>query len=107
MFLSSLMAIAAVLIMGVISPGLSFILSRAMYGSPARACMVLVTALGTGAGAAIFLLWRCWACRRCSPRCPELFIGLKVAGGSACYGWAMIFRGSAQADGFLRQRYGW
>ncbi len=39
MFLSSLMAIAAVLIMGVISPGPSFILSRAMR-SPARACMV-------------------------------------------------------------------
>lgn len=39
MFLSSLMAIAAVLIMGVISPGPSFILSRAMP-SLARVCTV-------------------------------------------------------------------
>ncbi len=68
MFLSSLMAIAAVLIMGVISPGPSFIFVARNAVARSRV-HGLVTALGTGAGAAIFPLWRCWACRRCSPRC--------------------------------------
>lgn len=68
MFLSSLMALAAVLIMGVISPGPSFIFVARNAVARSR-LHGLVTALGTGAGAAIFLLWRCWACRRCSPRC--------------------------------------
>lgn len=68
MFLSSLMALAAVLIMGVISPGPSFIFVARNAVARSR-LHGLVTATGTGAGAAIFLLWRCWACRRCSPRC--------------------------------------
>ncbi|MDX7369629.1 LysE family translocator, partial [Klebsiella pneumoniae] len=55
MFLSSLMAIAAVLIMGVISPGPSFIVVA--RNAVARSRLPgMVTALGTGAGAAIFSL---------------------------------------------------
>ena len=74
MFLSSLMAIAAVLIMrrDQSRPELYFVARNA--GRPPRACYGLVTALGTGAGAAIFLLWRCWACRRCSPRCQSCLL---------------------------------
>jgi hypothetical protein len=53
MFLSSLMAIAAVLIMGVISPGPSFI--YVARNAVARSRMHgLVTALGTGAGGYLF-----------------------------------------------------
>ncbi len=67
MFLSSLMAIAAVLIMGVIGPAQSFIFVA--RNAVARSHLHgMVTALGTGAGAAISPLWRCWACRRCSHR---------------------------------------
>ena len=51
MFLSSLMAIAAVLIMGVISPGPSFIFVARNAVARSR-LHGLVTALGTGAGAA-------------------------------------------------------
>ena len=53
MFLSSLMAIAAVLIMGVISPGPSFIFVARNAVARSR-LHGMVTALGTGAGAAIF-----------------------------------------------------
>lgn len=53
MFLSSLMALAAVLIMGVISPGPSFIYVARNAVARSRT-HGLVTALGTGAGAAIF-----------------------------------------------------
>ena len=79
MFLSSLMAIAAVLIVGVISPGPSFI--YVARNAVARSRLHgLVTALGTGTGAAIFSIMammglqkfldhiarhdRVWVCRR-------------------------------------------
>ena len=52
MFLSSLMAIAAVLIMGVISPGPSFIFVARNAVARSR-LHGMVTALGTGTGAAM------------------------------------------------------
>lgn len=68
MFLSSLMAIAAVLIMGVISPGPSFIFVARNAVARSR-LHGMVTALGKHAVRPFSPLWRCWACRRCSPRC--------------------------------------
>ncbi len=71
MFLSSLMAIAAVLIMGVISPGPSFIFVAAQCRRSLASAGMVTAALGTGAGAAIFSIHYgdAGACRRCSPRC--------------------------------------
>lgn len=68
MFLSSLMALAAVLIMGVISPGPSFIFVARNAVARSR-LHGLVTAWAPAPAPPFFLLWRCWACRRCSPRC--------------------------------------
>ncbi|STT07883.1 L-lysine permease [Klebsiella michiganensis] len=80
MFLSSLMAIAAVLIMGVISPGPSFI--YVARNAVARSRMHgLVTALGTGTGAAIFSIMAMMGLQKVLTAVPEMFIGLKVAGG--------------------------
>ncbi|MDU7335142.1 MAG: LysE family transporter [Klebsiella pneumoniae] len=83
MFLSSLMAIAAVLIMGVISPGPSFIFVARNAVARSR-LHGMVTALGTGAGAAIFSI-----------------MAMKVAGGLYLL-WLgyKIFRGSAQPMDF-------
>ncbi|HEY4468501.1 MAG TPA: LysE family transporter [Klebsiella sp.] len=80
MFLSSLMAIAAVLIMGVISPGPSFI--YVARNAVARSRLHgLVTALGTGTGAAIFSIMAMMGLQKALTAVPEMFIGLKIAGG--------------------------
>lgn len=96
MFLSSLMAIAAVLIMGVISPGPSFIFVARNAVARSR-LHGMVTALGTGAGAAIFSIMAMLGLQKVLTAVPELFIGLKVAGGLYLL-WLgyNIFRGSAQ-----------
>ena len=80
MFLSSLMALAAVLIMGVISPGPSFIYVARNAVARSRT-HGLVTALGTGAGAAIFSIMAMLGLQKVLTAVPEMFIGLKVAGG--------------------------
>jgi threonine/homoserine/homoserine lactone efflux protein len=100
MFLSSLMAIAAVLIMGVISPGPSFIFVARNAVARSR-LHGLVTALGTGAGAAIFSIMAMLGLQKVLTAVPELFIGLKVAGGLYLL-WLgyKIFRGSAQPMDF-------
>ncbi|HBR0977324.1 TPA: LysE family transporter [Klebsiella variicola] len=100
MFLSSLMAIAAVLIMGVISPGPSFIFVARNAVARSRV-HGLVTALGTGAGAAIFSIMAMLGLQKVLTAVPELFIGLKVAGGLYLL-WLgyKIFRGSAQPMDF-------
>lgn len=104
MFLSSLMAIAAVLIMGVISPGPSFI--YVARNAVARSRMHgLVTALGTGTGAAIFSIMAMMGLQKVLTAVPEMFIGLKVAGGLYLL-WLgyKIYRGAA--DGFCGRRHG-
>ena len=100
MFLSSLMAIAAVLIMGVISPGPSFIFVARNAVARSR-LHGMVTALGTGAGAAIFSIMAMLGLQKVLTAVPELFIGLKVAGGLYLL-WLgyKIFRGSAQPMDF-------
>ena len=100
MFLSSLMAIAAVLIMGVISPGPSFIFVARNAVARSR-LHGMVTALGTGAGAAIFSIMAMLGLQKVLTAVPELFIGLKVAGGIYLL-WLgyKIFRGSAQPMDF-------
>ncbi|CDG91741.1 LysE family translocator [Xenorhabdus bovienii] len=80
MLISSLMAIAAVLIMGVISPGPSFIYVARNAVAYSR-LHGLVTALGTGVGAAVFSLVAMLGLQKLLNAVPELFIGLKVAGG--------------------------
>ncbi len=90
MFLSSLMAIAAVLIMGVISPGPSFIFVARNAVARSR-LHGMVTALGTGAGAAIFSIMAMLGLQKVLTAVPELFIGLKVRAGSICCGWAIKF----------------
>lgn len=100
MFLSSLMAIAAVLIMGVISPGPSFI--YVARNAVARSRMHgLVTALGTGTGAAIFSIMAMMGLQKVLTAVPEMFIGLKVAGGLYLL-WLgyKIYRGAAQPMDF-------
>lgn len=96
MLLSSLLAIAAVLIMGVMSPGPSFIYvaRTAVVHSRAHG---LVTALGTGAGAATFALMAMLGLQKVLNAVPELFIGLKLAGGAYLI-WIgiKIFRGARQ-----------
>ncbi|ERK08976.1 L-lysine permease [Pantoea sp. AS-PWVM4] len=80
MLLSSLMAIAAVLIMGVISPGPSFI--YVARNAVARSRLHgLLTALGMGTGAAIFSIMAMFGLERILIALPELFTGLKIAGG--------------------------
>ncbi|WP_369071273.1 LysE family translocator [Klebsiella quasipneumoniae] len=98
MFLSSLMALAAVLIMGVISPGPSFIFVARNAVARSR-LHGLVTALGTGA--AIFSIMAMLGLQKVLTAVPELFIGLKVAGGLYLL-WLgyKIFRGSAQPMDF-------
>ncbi|AEF46352.1 Lysine exporter protein (LYSE/YGGA) [Serratia sp. AS12] len=96
MLISSLMAIAAVLIMGVISPGPSFIYvaRNAVVYSRLHG---LVTALGTGVGAAIFALVAMLGLQRLLLLVPELFVGLKVAGGIYLLWLAFkIFKGASQ-----------
>ncbi len=99
------MAIAAVLIMGVISPGPSFIFVARNAVARSR-LHGMVTALGTGAGAAIFSIMAMLGLQKVLTAVPELFIGLKVAGGLYLL-WLgyKIFRGSAQPIDF-RQRDG-
>lgn len=80
MLLSSLMAIAAVLIMGVISPGPSFI--YVARNAVARSRLHgLLTALGMGTGAAIFSIMAMFGLEKILVALPELFTGLKIAGG--------------------------
>lgn len=80
MVLSSLMAIAAVLVMGVISPGPSFI--YVARNAVARSRLHgLLTALGMGTGAAIFSIMAMFGLERILLAMPELFTGLKIAGG--------------------------
>lgn len=87
MFLSSLMALAAVLIMGVISPGPSFIYVARNAVARSRT-HGLVTALGTGAGAAIFSIMAMLGLQKVLTAVPEMFIGLKVACGEVIiYAW--------------------
>ncbi len=106
MFLSSLMAIAAVLIMGVISPGPSFIFVARNAVARSR-LHGMVTALGTGAGAAIFSIMAMLGLQKVLTAVPELFIGLKVAGGLYLL-WLgyKIFSRVGAADGLFRQRDG-
>mgnify|MGYP001782517450 FL=1 len=61
----------------------------------------MVTALGTGAGAAIFSIMAMLGLQKVLTAVPELFIGLKVAGGLYLL-WLgyKIFRGSAQPMDF-------
>lgn len=96
MLLSSLLAIAAVLIMGVMSPGPSFIYVARTVVVHSRA-HGLVTALGTGAGAATFALMAMLGLQKVLNAVPELFIGLKLAGGAYLI-WIgiKIFRGARQ-----------
>jgi hypothetical protein len=61
MFLSSLMAIAAVLIMGVISPGPSFI--YVARNAVARSRMHWSPRWEPARGRPSFRLWRCWGCK--------------------------------------------
>ncbi|MBZ7124068.1 LysE family transporter [Klebsiella grimontii] len=100
MFLSSLMALAAVLIMGVISPGPSFIYVARNAVARSRT-HGLVTALGTGAGAAIFSIMAMLGLQKVLTAMPEMFIGLKVAGGLYLL-WLgyKIYRGAAQPMDF-------
>lgn len=100
MFLSSLMALAAVLIMGVISPGPSFIYVARNAVARSRT-HGLVTALGTGAGAAIFSIMAMLGLQKVLTAVPEMFIGLKVAGGLYLL-WLgyKIYRGAAQPMDF-------
>ncbi|AJB79367.1 LysE family translocator [Enterobacter hormaechei] len=81
MIISSLIAIATVLTMGVISPGPSFIYvaRNAVVHSRRHG---LVTALGTGVGAAIFSLAAMLGLQKLLLMVPELFMVLKVAGGA-------------------------
>ncbi|MGU9867045.1 LysE family translocator [Kluyvera ascorbata] len=96
MLLSSLKAIAAVLVMGVMSPGPSFIyvartavVHSRMHG--------LVTALGTGVGAATFAMMAMLGLQKVLNAVPELFIGLKIAGGAYLIWMGIkIFRGARQ-----------
>ena len=100
MFLSSLMAIAAVLIVGVISPGPSFI--YVARNAVARSRLHgLVTALGTGTGAAIFSIMAMMGLQKFLTAVPEMFIGLKVAGGLYLL-WLgyKIYRSAAQPMDF-------
>lgn len=96
MFLSCLIPIAAVLIMGVVSPGPCFI-------HVARNSVIhsrqhgLATAAGTGTGAAIFALLAMLGLQKILNAVPELFTGLKIAGGAYLIWLAIkIFRGASQ-----------
>lgn len=80
MYLSSLTAIAAVLMMGVISPGPSFIYVARNAVTRSR-FHGLVTALGTGTGAAIFSVMAMLGLQKLLNGVPELFTALKVCGG--------------------------
>lgn len=96
MLISSLIAIATVLIMGVISPGPSFIyvarnsvLHSRRHG--------LMTALGTGTGAVIFSLLAMLGLQKLLNALPEAFIILKVAGGAYLVWLAVkMYRGASQ-----------
>ncbi|WP_142976640.1 LysE family translocator, partial [Enterobacter hormaechei] len=81
MIISSLIAIATVLTMGVISPGPSsiYVARNAVVHSRRHG---LVTALGTGVGAAIFSLAAMLGLQKLLLMVPELFMVLKVAGGA-------------------------
>ncbi|PQK86471.1 LysE family translocator [Pantoea ananatis] len=96
MLISSLMAIAAVLIMGVISPGPSFIYVARNSVVHSR-LHGIVTALGTGVGAAIFALVAMLGLQRLLLLVPELFVVMKVAGGFYLLWLAFnIFKGASQ-----------
>lgn len=80
MITTSLIAIAAVLVIGVMSPGPSFIYvaRNAVVYSRLHG---LVTALGTGVGAATFSLMAMLGLQQFLNAVPELFIAMKIFGG--------------------------
>lgn len=80
MITTSLIAIAAVLVMGVMSPGPSFIYvaRNAVVYSRLHG---LVTAIGTGVGAATFSLMAMLGLQQILNAVPELFIAMKIFGG--------------------------
>lgn len=96
MIISTLIAIATVLTIGVISPGPSFIYvarNAVLYSRQHG----LVTALGTGVGAAIFSLAAMLGLQKLLLLVPELFVVLKVAGGAYLLWLAVrIFKGASQ-----------
>ncbi|MFH5036216.1 LysE family translocator [Citrobacter portucalensis] len=96
MISTSLIAIAAVLVMGVMSPGPSFIYvaRNAVVHSRLHG---LVTALGTGVGAATFSLMAMLGLQQVLNAVPELFIAMKVFGGAYLIWLAVkIFRTASQ-----------
>lgn len=96
MISTSLIAIAAVLVMGVMSPGPSFIYvaRNAVVHSRLHG---LVTALGTGVGAATFSLMAMLGLQQVLNAVPELFIAMKVFGGVYLIWLAVkIFRTASQ-----------
>ncbi|WOZ79564.1 MULTISPECIES: LysE family translocator [Kosakonia] len=96
MLLSSLIAIAAVLMMGVMSPGPSFIYVARNSLAHSRV-HGLVTSLGMGVGAATFALMAMLGLQRVLNAVPELYMALKIAGGAYLIWMAVkIFRGASQ-----------
>lgn len=95
MFISNLFAIAAVLVIGVISPGPSFI--YVARNAVARSRLHgLVTALGTGTGAAIFALMAMLGLQKVLEAVPDIFACLKVGGGMYLLWLAFkIFKGAS------------
>lgn len=96
MFLSSLMAIAAVLIMGVISPGPSFIYVARNAVARSR-CTVWSPRWEPARARLIFSIMAMMGLQKVLTAVPEMFIGLKVAGGLYLL-WLgyKIYRGAAQ-----------
>ncbi len=99
MFLSSLMALAAVLIMGVISPGPSFIFVA--RNAVARSRLHGLVTARHRRRRRHFSIMAMLGLQKVLTAVPELFIGLKVAGGLYLL-WLgyKIFRGSAQPMDF-------
>lgn len=96
MLLSSLIAIAAVLMMGVMSPGPSFIYVARNSLAHSRV-HGLVTSLGMGVGAATFALMAMLGLQRVLNAVPELYMALKLAGGAYLIWMAVkIFRSASQ-----------
>lgn len=96
MFISNLMAIAAVLVIGVISPGPSFIYVARNAVARSR-IHGLITALGTGTGAAIFSLMAMLGLQKILTAVPDIYACLKVAGGLYLLWLAFkVFKGASQ-----------
>lgn len=96
MIIQSITSIAAVLMMGAVSPGPSFI-SVARNAISHSRMHGLGTALGTGTGAAIFALMAMLGLQKILNDIPELYLFLKLAGGAYLIWLAFrIFRGASQ-----------